>query len=36
MGGAPARTTDAVMRHPKIAALREDKPALEVRLERPD
>jgi hypothetical protein len=31
-----AWTTDAVTRHPKFVALREDKPALEVRLERPD
>jgi bifunctional non-homologous end joining protein LigD len=29
-------TTDGVMRHPKFLGLREDKPALEVRLERPD
>jgi bifunctional non-homologous end joining protein LigD len=27
-------TTDGVMRHPKFVALREDKPAREVRLER--
>ena len=28
-------TTDGVMRHPKFLGLREDKPAREVRLERP-